>query len=289
VTGGWFDGDKWCLKTSRGERHGNNVINCAGLFGDRLHQLLGGKPEFSIRPRKGQFVVYDKSARGLTRSILLPVPTPITKGIVVCPTVFGNLLVGPTAEEQKSRIEAGVDEAALGQLRRHGERILPGLRGHGITAVYAGLRPATEDKDYRVLSDPARNYLCLGGIRSTGLSAALGIAQHAYRIMQSSTRTMENQSPVRWPAVPNISEHGTRDWMRAGNDGIVCHCELVTRREILQALDGPTGATTLAGLKRRTRVTMGRCQGFYCTAELGVITADRLAVPLLPDQGGAKK
>ena len=289
VTSGRFDGDQWRLETSRGRLQGKLVVNCAGLYGDHVHQALGGQPTFSIRPRKGQFVVFDKSSCRLTRSILLPVPSGITKGIVVCPTVFGNLLVGPTAEEQESRVDTRVDEAMLRQLRRYGEQVLPELRGHAVTAVYAGLRPASEKKDYRVIVDRARNYLCLGGIRSTGLSAALGIAQHACSVMQSGSWHAAKPSTVRWPEVPNISEHGTRDWMRPGNDGIVCHCELVSRREILDAMAGPDGATSLAGLKRRTRVTMGRCQGFYCTAGLSAITAGRLAVPLDPGEGRRKR
>ena len=80
--------------------------------------------------------------------------------------------------------------------------------------------------------------------------------------------------------MPNISEAGPRDWQKPGHGGIVCHCELVTRREVEAALDGPLPAETLAGLKRRTRVTMGRCQGFYCSAELAAMTAGRFARPM---------
>lgn len=276
VTGGHFDGDTWRLASTRGELRARWVVNCAGLFGDRLHLALFGETGFEIRPRKGQFLVYDKSAGGLTRSILLPVPSETTKGIVICPTVFGNLLVGPTAEEQHSREDASVDGEALDSLRRTGERVLPGLREHGITATYAGIRPATAEKDYRVTLQGDSNYLCLGGIRSTGLSAALGIAGMAWRLIDGGTDRYTALADIPWPTVPQISELGERDWKHPGNGGIVCHCELVTRREIERALEGPMAAGTLAGLKRRTRVTMGRCQGFFCSAELSEITAGRL-------------
>ena len=178
---GHFDSGEWTLKTSKGPVKGRQLINCAGLYGDRLNQKLVGESDFEIRPRKGQFVVFDKSARGLTRSILLPVPTEITKGVVVCPTIFGNLLVGPTAEEQHSRIDAAVDSAQLQALIDKGNSILPALRQHAVTATYAGLRPATEHKDYQIKWYRDRNYCCVGGIRSTGLSAALGIARLVYR------------------------------------------------------------------------------------------------------------
>ncbi len=281
VENGSFDGGCWTLQTNQGELTTTHVVNCAGLYGDLVHRALSGdEAEFHIHPRKGQFVVYDKSACALSSSILLPVPTETTKGIVVCPTVFGNLLVGPTAEDQESRDDASVEADTLAMLKREGERILPALAGHAVTAIYAGLRPATERKEYRVLEDAARNYLCLGGIRSTGLSAALGLANIAARWLTDGGSAFVPPRAIDWPAAPAISEHGERDWMRAGNDGMVCHCELVTRREVLAALDGPLPARSLAGLKRRTRVTMGRCQGFYCSAELADLAADRFEEPL---------
>ncbi len=280
VTGGAFDGSTWVLKTSRGACRGRTVVNCAGLYGDLLHARLLGDTSFEIRPRKGQFLVYDKSARPLLRSILLPVPTEITKGIVVCPTVFGNVLVGPTAEEQEARDDASVDGDILRELEVHGRRILPGLGAHGITATYAGLRPATEQKDYRIDYRRDRGYLLVGGIRSTGLSAALGIAGHVWRLYQDGGAVHTAPATLSWPLPPRLAECGKRDWSQPDNGGIVCHCELVTRREILNALEGEIPVSSLGGLKRRTRVTMGRCQGFYCSAELSELTAGRFSVPL---------
>ena len=204
-------------------------------------------------------------------------PTTITKGIVVCRTAFGNLLVGPTAEEQDDRDHAAVDRETLQALMRRGCEILPALAGHEVTAVYAGLRPATEAKEYRIRTDLAEGYICVGGIRSTGLSAALGIAAHVVRLAGQGGALPD---PL-WPQVPNISVDGARDWQCAGHGGVVCHCELVTRREIEAALTGPMAAGSLAGLKRRTRAMMGRCQGFYCSAEIARITQGRLTQPML--------
>lgn len=277
LTGAQFDGEKWRLETSRGDLRARQVINCAGLYGDRINQLLIGESDFGIRPRKGQFVVYDKSARPLLRSILLPVPTEITKGVVVCPTIFGNLLVGPTAEEQESRSDASVGSVELQALAQRGMQILPALRQHSVTATYAGLRPASEHKDYQVKWYAGQNYCCVGGIRSTGLSAALGIAGLVYRQYRDNGNRHQPPSDCRWPRVAWIAETGPRDWQQAGNDGIVCHCELVTRREILQALEWPLAPDSLAGLKRRTRAGMGRCQGFYCLAELCELTEGHIS------------
>ena len=279
LQGGRFDGERWSLETSRGALLARVVINCAGLYGDRVNRLLTGESDFEIRPRKGQFVVYDKSARSLLRSILLPVPTEITKGVVVCPTIFGNVLVGPTAEEQDSRSDAGVDRAQLQALLERGRQILPALRAHTVTATYAGIRPASEHKDYQIRWYP-QQYCCVGAIRSTGLSAALGIASRVYRDYRHMGNEHTAPADCAWPRVATLAEGGERDWRQAGNDGIVCHCELVTRREIRQVLDGPLAPGSLAGLKRRTRAGMGRCQGFYCTAELCELTEGRWSEPL---------
>jgi glycerol-3-phosphate dehydrogenase len=280
VLKGDFDGSEWTLETARGKVRSRQLINCCGLYGDRLNQELIGESSFEIRPRKGQFVVFDKSARTLVRSILLPVPTEVTKGIVVCPTIFGNLLVGPTAEEQQSRDDAGVDSAQLRALVERGSSILPALGQHAITAAYAGLRPATEHKDYQIQWYPERNYCCVGGIRSTGLSSALGIAAFVYRQYAAAGNRHAPLEDWHWPRVNWIADPGVRDWQKPGNGGIVCHCELVTRREINQALDGPIDCHSLAGLKRRTRVTMGRCQGFYCSAELSELTQGKFSQPI---------
>ncbi len=285
-----FDGSSWRLQTTAGSLRADAVIACAGLFGDRVEALLFGDASFTIRPRKGQFVVYDKPAASLARHILLPVPTATTKGIVVCRTAWGNLLVGPTAEEQESRSEAATDRATLEALIEKGRAILPGLAAEEVTASYAGLRPATERKEYRIRADRDRRLVSVGGIRSTGLSAALGLARHVATLLDGRAVT-----PLAEPVIPRLpwlaegaasSSGGARDWTRPGHGGIVCHCELVTRREVEQALGGPLAATTLAGLKRRTRATMGRCQGFNCLAPLARLTEGRLEPPIaLPFAG----
>lgn len=272
VTGGRREAG-WTLETTRGEVRAGLVVNAAGLWGDVLDERLIGRRDFHMKPRKGQFVVYDKPAARLASHILLPVPSKITKGVVVCRTAFGNLLVGPTAEDQDDREHAVLVPETLEMLKRRGEEILPALKDHTVTALYAGLRPATEFKDYCIRAHDGLDYITVGGIRSTGLSSALGIAQHVERLAG-----LAPTPPVEpaWPTVANICEYEPRDWQRDGHGGVVCHCELATRREILAALEGPLPARSLAGLKRRTRVTMGRCQGFFCSAELARLTAGRL-------------
>jgi glycerol-3-phosphate dehydrogenase len=273
----------WLLETSAGPIRARLVVNAAGLFGDVVDRRIAGESWFTIRPRKGQFVVYDKAAAALVHHILLPVPTKITKGVVVCRTAYGNLLVGPTAEDQEDRDHAVLDQGVLERLVRRAEEIVPALAGEEVTAIYAGLRPATEEKEYRIRADLAPDYVSVGGIRSTGLTAALGIAAHVARL---AARTATPITDPVWPEMPALSDESRRDWHRPGNGGIVCHCEMVTRREVDAAMEGPLAAGSMGGLKRRTRVTMGRCQGFYCSAELARLTAGRLAQPMLVAERG---
>lgn len=275
VTGGTYSGGQWRLETSAQPIGARIVVNCAGNHGD-LVEAIARPPPFRIRPRKGQFVVFDKSAYGLARSIILPVPTERTKGVVVTRTVFGNLLVGPTAEDQDERVIATVDRDMLEGLVARGRAIMPGLAGHPVTAVYAGLRPATERKDYVVEALPDRNWITVAGIRSTGLTAALGIARHVRGSHEQHFGSFSPLADPAWPTVPNLAEDEPRPFAQAGSGDIICHCELVTEGEIEAALSGPLPAATLGGLKRRTRCMMGRCQGFYCTRRILEIAAGRI-------------
>ncbi len=284
VLSGVFDG-AWRIETTAGAILAASVVNAAGLFGDIVDARLGLSPEFTIKPRKGQFVVLDKAARRHVPRIILPVPTEITKGIVVCPTAFGNVLVGPTAEEQDERERATVETATLEALLKRGAEIVPALASVSVTAVYAGLRPASEKKHYRISARPERRAITLGGVRSTGLSAALGLAQHALALHEGFGRDFAPPPSVPEVTMPNLTETCERDWQRADHGEIVCHCELVTRREIEATFLSPVPPGDFGGLRRRTRAGMGRCQGFYCNARLAAMTGDRLATPLAVPEG----
>lgn len=268
----------WLLTTPKGTVRTKLVINCAGNHGD-LVDGLWRKPDFDIRPRKGQFLVYDKAAAAEINAIILPVPTPTTKGVLLCRTIFGNMILGPTAEEQTDRSHAEVNEDVLKSLIEKGSRMLPTLTDYAVTATYAGLRPATEKKEYRIYDYPEDQWISVGGIRSTGLTSALGIA--AYVEERYSTRfanlfELAPPAELSWPKMPMLSEYEPRDYSCKGNGGVICHCELVTRREIEAAFDSSVPPECIGGLRRRTRVMMGRCNGFFCSNNVAEIIGDRL-------------
>jgi glycerol-3-phosphate dehydrogenase len=285
VTAGRFEKENWQLETTQGLVSAQLVINAAGNYGDLVEEICRPSP-FKITPRKGQFVVFDKPAAALAHAIILPVPTERTKGIVICRTAFGNLLVGPTAEDQEDRALAEVDEATLRHLIAKGTEMLPDLADHTVNAIYAGLRPATQFKDYQIDFLPDRHWVTVGGIRSTGLTAALGIAQHVAGLYQQHFSATSPKQPI-WTPVPNISEYRARPYQTGAGSDIVCHCEWVTRQEIEQALSGPFPAGDLGGLKRRTRCMMGRCQGFYCGAEVSRLAQEHQGITLDIGRAGA--
>ena len=182
-------------------------------------------------------------------------------------TIFGNLAIGPTAEETDERENASTDTAILESLKARATQMVPALAGVDVTAIYAGLRPATEHKDYVIEALPKEHWFTVAGIRSTGLTGSLGIAQHVAKLYSKHFGKWPKKLPEPiYTPVPNLAEHSIRPYMRGGE--IMCHCEWVTRGEIEAACAGPLPAGDLGGLKRRTRAMMGRCQGFYCAAHI---------------------
>lgn len=268
VQGGSRIDGEWRLATAAGEVRARVVINAAGNFGDIVEAIARPSP-FTVKPRRGQFVVFDKPASELAHAIILPVPTERTKGVVLFRTIFGNLAIGPTAEDVDEREVAACDQATLERLKARAIEMAPGLAGIGVNAIYAGLRPATEHKDYVIEALAELGWITVAGIRSTGLTASLGIARHVSRLYTEYFGGLPDSHDPVWTPVANLAEHLDRPYINGGE--IVCHCELVTKGEIEAALTGPLPAGDMGGLKRRTRATMGRCQGFYCSAHVAAI------------------
>jgi glycerol-3-phosphate dehydrogenase len=273
-----LDGGGFRLVTPAGGLTAGYLVNAAGLRSDELDRMLG-HDGFTVTPRRGELIVFDKLARPLVRHIVLAVPTKVTKGVLIAPTVFGNVMLGPTADDVERKDDTESTRAGLDRLMAEGARIMPELVRHDVTAVYAGLRAATEHPDYQLTVHAPEGYACVGGIRSTGLSASMAIAEHVRDELGSAGLRLEPKTglPPEF-RMPNIGEAGERPYQRIeqierdGDYGrIVCFCERVTRGELRDALGGPLPAVDLDGLRRRTRAHMGRCQGFFCGAELATL------------------
>jgi glycerol-3-phosphate dehydrogenase len=265
---------RWHLATPTGPVEARLVVNCGGLRADRV-EALAGYDEIRLRPRRGQYLLYDKPAHALLKVIAAPVATAQSRGILLAPTIFGNVLVGPTAEDVEDRDDRRVTTEGIERLRAAADRVLPGLAAHAVTTSFAGMRPATDRLDYRIIPRLDRGWLTVAGIRSTGLSAALGIAEHAVELLAPALPRLKRKGGTVQVRVPSLSAWDARpctDAARVAADPaygeVVCHCEQVSVGEIRDALASPLPPRSLKALRRRTRAMFGRCQGFFCGARV---------------------
>jgi glycerol-3-phosphate dehydrogenase len=267
--------ERTVLHTSRGDIVTRWIVNAAGLGADYLDQAFGHH-RFHVTPRRGELLVYDKLARTLIDKIVLPVPTARGKGVLVSPTIYGNVMLGPTAEDLDDRANTGTSESGLEFLLDKGRKLMPRLLDEEVTAAYAGLRAATDHGDYLVEVDTDQRYALVGGIRSTGLTAGMAVAEYLDELLQkvNALPAARRDLPAP-PCMPNIGEAYLRPYQDAARIAadpaygtVVCFCERVTAGEIRDAYDSLIPPAGLDGLRRRTRAMNGRCQGFFCGAQV---------------------
>ena len=267
-------GEGTTLRCSSGDVAARWVINAAGLGSDHLDRLFG-YDRFHVAPRRGELLVFDKLARPLVDRIVLPVPTAVGKGVLISPTIYGNVMLGPTAEDLDDRDATGTSEAGIEFLLAKGAALMPRLLEEEVTASYAGLRAAIDRDDYLVDVDEAQRYVVVGGIRSTGLTASMAIAEHVRELLAAAGEPLTPRVVPPAPRLPNLGEAFARPYHDtdaiAGDPEygrIICFCERVTAGEVRDAFASTLPPRTLDGLRRRTRVMNGRCQGFFCGAEV---------------------
>ena len=275
------------LTTSRGPLRTRYLVNAAGLYADEIDRLLG-HDVFTVTPRRGQLIVFDKLARDLVRHILLPVPGPSGKGVLVAPTVYGNVLLGPTAEELDDKTRHRLHRRRPAELREKGRRILPALLDEEVTAVYAGLRAATETGR---LPHP--------GVPRTALRRRRRHPLHRPHRVHGHRRARHRPARRHRPGRPGGATRDSRPVTHAQpRRGVppplperrhsiaerpgVRHARLplrtVTLGEIRDALAATVPPRSLDGLRRRTRARGGRCQGFYCGAAVRALFEEARAV-----------
>jgi glycerol-3-phosphate dehydrogenase len=273
--------DHTTLHTTRGPVHARWVINAAGLGADHLDAGFGHH-RFTVTPRRGELLVFDKLARPLVPLIVLAVPSSRGKGVLISPTIYGNVMVGPTSENLTDRTATGTSERGMRFLKNKGRALMPKLFEEEVTATYAGLRAASNHDDYLIDLDASDRYVLVGGIRSTGLTAGMAVAEHVAGLLSDAgVDVTERDDLPPPPRMPNLGEATVRPYQDADRVAadpeygrLVCFCERVSAGEIRDALRSPIPPTDLDGLRRRTRVMNGRCQGFYCGAHTAALLAD---------------
>lgn len=274
----------WHVELPGGVLESRFVINAAGLFADRIAEMAG-VGDFTIRPRKGEEYMLDKRLQGMVRRIIFPCPSGASKGVLVIPTFNGTLMVGPTAEfvddkEDLSTSQAGSD-AIFGQV----SRVAPGISARDCIAEFAGLRAVADSEDFIIGPTARPGFINVAGIQSPGLTAAPAIAEQVADILAAEGLAME-LDPEFEPGVEKRVLFADLDAdaqrrLAAEDPGygrICCRCELITEREVVDAIHA--GAETLDGIKFRTRAGMGRCQGGFCTWRCMELLSRELEIPI---------
>ena len=247
-------------------------VNAAGLFADEVSAIFGAE-EFAIKPRKGEYFLLDRLTRACPGRVVFPVPTAISKGMLVIPTVEGTVLVGPTAEATDSKNDFATTSENLEQILDSGKTMIPFLSRNDVITSFAGLRPCLGDDFYIEPSKKVKNLVQVAGIQSPGLTASPAIGEYVKNILRDAGLPLK-EKPLWDPYVENHRRLRDLDPFELdaliakdpawGN--LVCRCENVSEAEIVEAVR--LGHKTLDGVKYFTRAQMGRCQGGFCTYKI---------------------
>lgn len=279
--------DGYVISTDKGKLRAAYVINCAGLYADEVHNMVAD-PSFRIIPRRGQYNVFDRSVGDFVKKVIFQCPTKKGKGVLIAPTVHGNLIVGPDAEELDCKESIETTMEGLGFIREQGKKSTEKVPSHAIITAFAGLRatPSTGDFIIEELTE-AKGFIDVAGIESPGLTAAPAIGVYVLELLKNSgviLREKESFNPIRRKAIRFMeltdeekAELIKRD-PRFGR--IICRCESITEGEIVDIIGRKAGALTVDGVKRRARPGTGRCQGGFCGPRVMEILARELEMDI---------
>jgi glycerol-3-phosphate dehydrogenase len=260
------------------------VINAAGLYADEVAGMLGLN-DFRITPRKGEEFILDKKKENMTNHLLFPLPSQHSKGILVIKTSDGNPMIGPTVVDQSDKDDWSTTDQGLQEVVQSVRRMVPSIDANDIIAYFAGLRPVAGEDFIIRHEERCPGLINVAGIQSPGLTAAPAIALYVSDLLrQDDLNLTPKQSFHRYRkksihlfSMPfDDTEERIKENPAYGD--IVCRCELVSAKEITDAID--RGATTLDGIKFRTRAQAGRCHGGFCTTRIMKMLADKKKIPL---------
>ncbi|WP_294149696.1 NAD(P)/FAD-dependent oxidoreductase [uncultured Clostridium sp.] len=271
--------------TTGGTITADYVINAAALYCDEIAAMVG-KADYKVAARRGQFYILDKNTDCRVNQIVLPIPTRVTKGKLMCPTIHGNMLVGPTAEDLDNKTDKSVTADGLGSILEDVKRLIPGVNIRDSITQYSGLRPNRNPEGLHVdVYDDLKGYINLSGVRSTGLTLSVAMGVYVADLMRETGAVMEPKKNFieRRKGVLRFHELDREEQDEAVKKNplygkIVCRCETVTEGEILDCIRRPLGARSMDAVKRRVRAGMGRCQGGFCGPRVIEILARELGI-----------
>ncbi len=272
------------LFTNQGSFKSRYIVNAAGLFADDVARMAG-IDNFIIKPRKGEEFLLDKKKENITNHLIFPLPAKSSKGVLVIKTSDGNPMIGPSADDVESKLDLSTSKEGLEKVLSSVKRLVPSINGNDIIAYFAGLRPVA-GKDFIIRhEDSVPGFINVAGIQSPGLTASPAIALMVRDILRDNGLRLRRKFIFRGHrersahlfAIP-LSK--TKKLIKRDHTygDIVCRCEMVSAKEVKDAV--ARGATTLDGIKFRTRAQAGRCHGSFCTSRLTKILANEMKIPV---------
>lgn len=272
--------------TNKGEFETKCIVNAAGVYADKFHNMVSEK-KIHITPRKGEYCLLDKSAGTHVSRTVFALPGKEGKGVLVTPTVHGNLLIGPTATDIEEKEGTNTTGNGLAQVIKKAGRNVKNLPLRQVITSFAGLR-AHEDRQEFIIEEAAdaSGFIDCAGIESPGLTSAPAIGERVAEILREKLGLEEKENfiskrkGILRPASLSFEERNALIRENPAYGNIICRCEMVTEGEIREAIRRPLGAKSLDGVKRRTRAGMGRCQSGFCSPKVMEILAQELGVDL---------
>ncbi len=275
------DGYKIC--SDAGEVLAKCVINCAGVFADDIAKMVGDS-SFEIKPRRGEYLLLDREVGDHISHTVFRCPTKMGKGVLVTPTVDGNLLVGPTAEDILDKDDTRTTAEGLAKVRSLASGQVDGIDFSKVITSFSGLRATGSTGDF-IICSPMHGFVNVAGIESPGLSASPAIAEYVISLLADTGFELTKREdfvgtrrPMHHFSMLSVEEKNKLIKERPEYAHIVCRCETVSEGEILDAIRTNPRPTDVDGVKRRTRASMGRCQGGFCTPYIIELLAKELGV-----------
>ena len=277
--------DVFIVKTKDHEYRGKMVINCAGLYADKINEMVTHQKDFTMTPRKGEYFVLSRNASDFVNHVIYPTPSSkFGKGVLVVPTVHGNMLLGPNAMWQEDKEDVSTSTEGLQFVRDNISKVVKNVPFHEIIHSFSGLRPTCDRHDFIIEESSVENFINVAGIESPGLASAPAIAEKV--LEEFVLKRFDLQKRMFFAhRVKNIvmsecdSVQKERYIKQNPNYGkMVCRCEQVSEQEIVDCIRRKCGARSVVGVKKRVRPGMGKCQGGFCEPLIVKILARELKI-----------
>lgn len=269
----------YTLETNQGVLYARCVVNAAGVYADQFHNMVSEK-KIHITPRRGDYCLLDKTTGNHVGRTIFALPSRLGKGILVTPTVHGNLLLGPTAIDTKDKEGCNTTQAGLEEVLRKAELNVKNLPLRQVITSFAGLRAHEDSGDFIIGEvEDAEGFIDCAGIESPGLTSCPAIGEMVAEILKEKMGLEEKSDFVSGrkgildPKTLSMEERNDLIKEHPAYGTIICRCEMISEGEIIDAIKRPLGAKSLDGIKRRTRAGMGRCQSGFCSPKTMEILA----------------